>query len=227
MGTSAVAIGSTAAGAILIWSGLRGASVLKTVQEVVQGTKPTGGNIYPIGTPTGAPSSSGTPTGTGGTGDASGMVALARTQIGIREGAGNSQKYSHDIGRPSEPWCADFICWLAAKTGNKDVIPSTASAPGMAQGFGSRFRTDPAGIEPGDVVFYPGASNGWGGIGHVGIAVTANKSGSWKSVEGNYGDHVALNTRRACQGYAKPGYKRATGRTPTGPAHRADPAKGE
>lgn len=223
-GTSAVAVGATAAGAILVWSGLKGASVLKTVQQVVQGQKPTGENAYPIGTPVGS-SSSGSSGGTGDTGDASGMVNLARTQIGVREGAGNSQKYSHDLGRPSEAWCADFICWLAKETGNSSVIPQTASAPGMAQAFGGRFRTGSAGIQAGDIVFYSGASNGWGGIGHVGIAVTDNTGGSWQSVEGNYGDHVALNTRRACQGYAKPGYKRAP--TPTGPAHQADPAKGE
>lgn len=222
-GPSAVAVGATAAGAILVWSGLRGASVLRTVQEIIQGRKPTGTNVYPIGTPTGA-ASPGTAAATG-TGDASGMVALARTQIGVRESGTNVQKYSRELGRPYEAWCADFIDWLAAQTGNRDVIPQTASAPGMAQGFGSRFRRGAEGIEAGDIVFYTGASNGWGGIGHVGIAVTSNSGGSWQSVEGNYGDHVALNTRRACQGYAKPGYKRAA--TAPTQAHQSNPALGE
>lgn len=202
MGTSAVAVGSTAAGAILIWSGLRGASVLKTFQEVVQGTKPSGSNIYPIGTPVG--SSSSASAGTGATGDASGMVALALAQVGVREGAGNSQRYSHELGRPSEAWCADFICWLAKKTGNSGVIPQTASAPGMGQAFGSRFRMGTAGIEPGDIVFQHGASNGWNGIGHVGICVS-----STQMVAGNYGDHVAQYAFKTAKtvGYAKPGYK--------------------
>ena len=76
-----------------------------------------------------------------------------------------------------------------------------------------------------DGSLYTGASNGWGGIGHIGIAVTDNSGGSWQSVEGNYGDHVALNTRRACQGYAKPGYKRAA--TAPTQAHQSNPALGE
>ena len=87
-------------------------------------------------------------------------------------------------------------------------MPWTASAPGMAQGFGGRFHSDTsgAGIQAGDVVFYSGASNGWGGIGHVGIAVSDYHGGSWRSVEGNYGNHVAENTRRSCRGYAKVGW---------------------
>lgn len=201
MGTSAVAVGATAAGAILIWSGLRGASALKTVQELVQGAKPSGSKVYPIGTPVGSPSTAG---GTGATGDASGMVALAMAQVGVREGAGNSQKYSRELGRPNEAWCADFIDWLAKKTGNSGVIPQTASAPGMAQAFGSRFRMGRDGIEPGDIVFQHGASNGWNGIGHVGICVS-----STKMVAGNYGNVVASyswNTSKTV-GYAKPGYK--------------------
>jgi hypothetical protein len=202
MSTSAVAVGTTAAGALLIWSGVKGASVLTSVQELVQGTKPTGQQMYPIGTPVGSSSSSGA--GTGVTGDASGMVGLAMAQVGVREGAGNSQKYSHEIGRPSEAWCADFIVWLAKKTGNSSVIPHTASAPGMAQAFGSRYRNGRNGIEPGDIVFQHGASNGWNGIGHVGICVS-----STKMVAGNYGDVVASyswNTSKTV-GYAKPGYK--------------------
>lgn len=202
MATSAVAVGSTAAGALLIWSGLRGASVLKTFQEVIQGKKPSGQNVYPVGTPKGGTAAT---AATGATGDASGMVALALSQVGVREGAGNAQKYTQELGRGhGEAWCADFIDWLGKKTGNSDVLPQTASAPGMAQAFGARFRMGTAGIEPGDIVFQHGAANGWNGIGHVGICVS-----STQMVAGNYGDHVAqyaFNTSKTV-GYAKPGYK--------------------
>lgn len=214
-GVDAIAVGTVAAGGMLVWTGLKGASTLEVVQALIRGEQPTGDTAYPITTPIGTGNNTAT-AGAGVTGDASGMVALARAQIGYREGGGNSNKYSHELGRPSEAWCADFIDWLAYKTGNRGVIPWTASAPGMAQAFGSRFHSGSSGIQPGDIVFYTGASNGWHRIGHVGIAVTANASGSWQSVEGNYGDKVALNTRHSCQGYAKPGYTGATNVTASG-----------
>lgn len=47
-GVDAVGVGVLAAGGLLIWSGLRGSSVLTTVQEVVQGKRPSGRNVHPI-----------------------------------------------------------------------------------------------------------------------------------------------------------------------------------
>lgn len=201
-GISAIAISAISAGGLLIWSGIKGASILKSIQSLIKGEKPMGENAYPIETPTGSAS----PESAGPVGGAGAMVTLAKTQVGTREGARNSQKYSRELGRPPESWCADFIDWLAKKTGNSGVIPQTASAPGMAQRFGSRFVTGSAGIRAGDIVFYTGASNGWHNIGHVGIAITDNAGGTWQSVEGNYGDRVALNHRTACQGHARPNY---------------------
>lgn len=202
-GADGVAVGTVVAGGVLIWSGLRGASVLSAVQDVIQGKKPAGANAHPIAVPAG---SSGSPAGgSGATGGAAAMVAAALKEVGTREGAGNSQKYSHELGRPSEAWCADFVRWCAKQSGNSHLIPQTASAPGMAQAFGGKFVSGSAGIKAGDIVFYSGASNGWNGIGHVGIAVTDGALG-WESVEGNYGDKVAHNHRFSCQGHARPNY---------------------
>lgn len=195
-GTSAVAVGAVAVGGMLIWSGLKGASLLQTVQELILGKQPTGANKFPIPIPSGD--------GSGATGDASGMVAAALAEVGYREGAGNSNKYDEDLGWPNGPWCASFLVDLAKKTGNSGVIPQTASAPGMGQAFGSRFRMGTSGIQPGDIVFQHGASNGWNGIGHVGICVS-----STQMVAGNYGNKVAqyaFNTSKTV-GYARPGYK--------------------
>lgn len=205
-GVDGVAVGTVISGGVLIWSGLKGASLLTTIQEVIQGKKPAGQNAHSIGTPVGGSSTGDSSGSVGATGGAGAMASTARSQIGTKEGSGNSQKYSHELGRPSEAWCADFVDWCAKQTGNSGVIPQTGSAPGMAQSFGARFVSGSSGIKTGDIVFYSGASNGWHGIGHVGIAVSDNTGGSWQSVEGNYGDHVALNTRRSCQGYARPNY---------------------
>ncbi|MEV5710180.1 hypothetical protein [Actinoallomurus sp. NPDC052274] len=158
----------------------------------------------------------------GMSGGAMAMVNLAKAQVGYHEGPNNSNMYSAGLGRPAEQWCADFIDWLAKQTGNASIFPQNPSAPGMAQGFGRQFQTGSAGILPGDIVFYSGESSGWGGIGHVGIAVSGGGTGGWQSVEGNYGDRVALVNRGSAQGHARPKYPVTNG--PGGSLIHAAPA---
>ena len=50
-GVNGVAVATVAVGVVLVWSGIRGASVLLTVQEIIQGRKPSGENLNPIGLP--------------------------------------------------------------------------------------------------------------------------------------------------------------------------------
>lgn len=47
-GLDAVGVAVLAAGGVMIWSGLKGASILTTVQEVIQGKKPSGTNVHPV-----------------------------------------------------------------------------------------------------------------------------------------------------------------------------------
>lgn len=268
-------------------------------------------------------------------GGSSAMVSLAKTQLGYREGAGNSNKYSHELGRPSEEWCfaagtlvdtpagpvpietlnagdlvvsatgvpravlvtnrriapetlvikapgvsgtrvtpehpywtpvgwvdagdlrpgdmidvaptrhwadghgwvsitsitpaegvevfnitvadehtfiadgaavhncADFIDWLSVKTGNKSAVPQTASAPGMARAFGSKYRSGTSGAVPGDIVFF-GPSKG--GIYHVGLASGAGGSASVPTIAGNSSNMVRAYTGTGIAGYAHPAY---------------------
>ncbi|MEU1353896.1 LysM peptidoglycan-binding domain-containing protein [Streptomyces cinnamoneus] len=64
---------------------------------------------------------------------AASMVNLAVTQVGYKEGANNYNRYAEECpGLQVDwaiygPWCQSFISWLAWKTGNRDVIPTTAS----------------------------------------------------------------------------------------------------
>ncbi|WKK23019.1 LysM peptidoglycan-binding domain-containing protein [Streptomyces olivoreticuli] len=66
-------------------------------------------------------------------GTAASMANLALTQVGYKEGANNYNKYAEQTpGLQVDwaiygPWCQSFISWLAWKTGNRDVIPTTAS----------------------------------------------------------------------------------------------------
>jgi hypothetical protein len=136
-------------------------------------------------------------------GGGSAMVDLAKTQIGYREGAGNSNKYSHALGRPSEEWCADFIDWLSVQTKNKSAVPQTASAPGMASAFGSRYHSGTRGAAPGDIVFFGGSK---AGIYHVGLASGPGGSASVPTIAGNSSNMVRAYTGTGVAGYAHPAY---------------------
>lgn len=59
------------------------------------------------------------------------MIALARTQVGYKEGVRNKQKYADEVPTlewaQNQPWCATFMSWLAMKTGASKLYPRTAS----------------------------------------------------------------------------------------------------
>lgn len=131
------------------------------------------------------------------------MVELAKTQVGYREGPGNSNKYSRAIGRPAEEWCADFINWLAQQTGNRSAVPWTASAPGMARGFGGKYHSGTGGATAGDVVFF-GPSKA--GIYHVGLASGPASGGAIPTIAGNSSNMVRSYTGTGIAGYAHPNY---------------------
>ena len=42
---------------------------------------------------------------------------IALKEVGYTEGANNANKYSTELKRPSESWCADFVSWCAIKAG--------------------------------------------------------------------------------------------------------------
>ena len=67
-----IAAGACGAGLILMWSGIKGTSVLAAVQNVIQGKAPPTEQMYPIDTPTG---SSGAASDTAGTTLAKGGTA--------------------------------------------------------------------------------------------------------------------------------------------------------
>ena len=50
-GVSGTAVAATAAGAVLLWSGIKGASVTSSLRSVLSGTKPTGTNVNQVGSP--------------------------------------------------------------------------------------------------------------------------------------------------------------------------------
>lgn len=125
------------------------------------------------------------------------ILSEARRHIGFHEGAGNRNPFSSHFGRPPEPWCADFVSFLADKAGGR---LNTASAQGVADYLRSRGlwkgRNNP---QPGDAVtFRWDGSGGWAD--HVGIVENVYQSNGHtyiQTIEGNSSDSVRRKTYRA------------------------------
>jgi hypothetical protein len=70
------------------------------------------------------------------------IVALARAQLGYKDGAGydGAQKYSPVVdGSPAQAWCADFYSWL--------FITAGLPLPSMQEGIRSGFAGVPEGMD--------------------------------------------------------------------------------
>lgn len=122
------------------------------------------------------------------------MLNEARAHLGYREGAGNRNIFSSALGRPPEPWCADFVSYLARKAG---FSLNTASAQGVANDLKQRGtwkgKRDP---QPGDAVtFRWDGSGGWAD--HVGIVERVYRENGRlyvQTIEGNSSDQVRRKT---------------------------------
>lgn len=62
-GVSATAVAATAAGGLLVWSGIRGANITTDLRDLISGQKPDPANTNPVGVPAGASSSTSTSPG--------------------------------------------------------------------------------------------------------------------------------------------------------------------
>lgn len=47
---NAIAVGAVGAGLVFVWSGIKGASILATLQQIIQGKRPSGSNVHGIDT---------------------------------------------------------------------------------------------------------------------------------------------------------------------------------
>jgi peptidoglycan hydrolase-like protein with peptidoglycan-binding domain len=68
----------------------------------------------------------------GGT-DRGAIVGVALSQLGQFTGHGfnNPNRYSSELGRPTEAWCGDFVSWVFKQKG----VPLPSMQPGIATGF--------------------------------------------------------------------------------------------
>jgi hypothetical protein len=115
------------------------------------------------------------------------MINRAESQLGYRETGSNYTKYGTWYGMPGQPWCAMFVSWVFAKSGQP--LPAIQGPRGFAgtdyaigelRPRGDLHRTP----KPGDVFIYP---KGPGYTGHTGIVTDVNPNGTFDTIEGNAG----------------------------------------
>src|SRR5688572_29957649 len=113
------------------------------------------------------------------------VLDVAREQLGTTENppGSNCQKFSHELGRPCQFWCADFIAWVSREAG-LELPNNSASTIAMKQGFidSERYFADP---EVGDVgmIDFP-AGRRVNEVEHVAWVVKFDDDWVW-TIEGN------------------------------------------
>ncbi|MGH3240097.1 MAG: CHAP domain-containing protein [Spirillospora sp.] len=154
-------------------------------------------------------------------------IALARSQVGIREDDGGGtkfQKWYMGTSRAQETlqrdggslggygdanWCDMFISWIGEQIGLSDQFGSDAWTVAHARWFQGQGRWGTA-PRPGAIVFYAwGGSKASGAIRHVGMVVRKVDDDTIQTVEGNTGNAVKVKERSTDDvvGYGYPAYK--------------------
>ncbi len=135
------------------------------------------------------------------------LIKVAEGQLGYHEGANNHTKFGdwYAKGFGYEPWCAMFVSWCADKANLSKEVGRFAYTPSQADWFKSQRNW---GTKPrrGAIVFFhmPGGANR---INHVGIVTQVLGGGRVRTIEGNTGDKVGNQIRKAyIVGYGYPDY---------------------
>jgi cell wall-associated NlpC family hydrolase len=164
-GISGVAVGTIGAGLLLMWSGLKGASVAATVQDLIKGKKPAGTNIKPIESAA-VNAAANAPFGglVPGSAGASRILQYAAAKKGQCYGFGSGH------GNPCGSKCTDcssyVSCVLSQATGKKiDMTTVGLAGIGTSVPYNQR--------QPGDIIVW----NGGVGGGHTGIIATVDAKG--------------------------------------------------
>jgi peptidoglycan hydrolase-like protein with peptidoglycan-binding domain len=146
-------------------------------------------------------------------GDAAGMIAAARTLLGLGEDppGSNHNKITEWYGIGNGPWCDMSISYEANQSGNLSaMLGKFAKTTYHATAFknAGRWHYGLGGIRPGDVVFFDWSGGGAiSGIDHVGLVEAVHSDGTITTLEGNTSDKFLRRTRRACVvGYGRPAY---------------------
>jgi cell wall-associated NlpC family hydrolase len=170
-GISGISVGVIGAGLLLLWSGLKGASVSATLQDLIKGQKPAGTNIKPIQSAAIA-SAADNATATAPFG---GLVPGSGKASTILNNAAALQRqcYVFGAGHSGDPCasrctdCSSYVSCVLSKSTGRRINMATGGLAGIGTGVPYAQR------QPGDVIVWNGGTGG----GHTGIIATVDGRG--------------------------------------------------
>ena len=125
------------------------------------------------------------------------IVDIANSQIGYSETGDNSNMYGKWYGADRQPWCAMFVSWCFAQTGETQKIAAQtkkgfASCDAGLKWFAKHNKLVPIGdAQEGDIVFFQFDKDAEPD--HVGIiAKNMKRIKTLKTIEGNTSDKGSL-----------------------------------
>jgi hypothetical protein len=124
-----IALAAAATGLAFVWSGIKGASILTTLQSLIQGTKPTGQNDHPIS----VSSDSGTTPDTGSTpgGDTGAHGGTAAQNQAIAKMLAAPYGWSSGSN-----WDSLIKLWNQESGWNANAVNKSSGAYGIPQALG-------------------------------------------------------------------------------------------
>lgn len=114
---------------------------------------------------------------------AASLLRTVASQLGYVEAPTNRTRYGKWYPMDGVAWCAIFVSWGAAHSGNADVIPKHAWTPSGAAWFKARGQWHTASPRPGDIAYFYNYKAKR--IAHVGIVESVLSDGRVRTIEGN------------------------------------------
>jgi cell wall-associated NlpC family hydrolase len=184
-GVNGAAVAAAGAGALLVWSGIRGTRVTAALKELISGQQPSGAEAYPLSAP-------------GGTGGATNILGMgAGSPAGSTTGQAIAADALQYVGHPylfggapgtsgQQPWdCSSFVNWVLGHD-LRLAIPGSATYNGSVHGPNTLMYLawpgavtighDGSAAVPGDLCVWQT---------HMGIATGAGKMVSARSATSN------------------------------------------
>ena len=117
------------------------------------------------------------------------LVAVAKTQLGYKEGANDYSKYGAAYNMANAPWCGFFVSWCARQAGiPKAVIPDSGAAKTFFSAGTYHARTSGYTPTVGDLILYGSLDEAE----HVGIVERYDAAtGRVYVLDGNWSDQVS------------------------------------
>lgn len=117
------------------------------------------------------------------------LIAIARKEVGYKEGENNFTKYGTAFGLNHVSWCAIFVWWCFQQAGLQAKIMKSAGCEVIESwGVKNKLTVSIASIKPGDLILYDFTKSGHAE--HIEIATSAvdPKAHTFHAIGGNTSD---------------------------------------